>query len=91
MQFVGKEETTFNLRLTIHRKYTKKPNSILACKYFQEKGHNFNKHAKFIITDKLVNVQGKEALQEMLVIRENFWIQMLKTLVPFGPNQKHSK
>ena len=92
MQYVGKAETAFNLRLNNHRKDTKKPNSILACKHFQEKGHNFNKHAKFIIIDKLVNLHGsKETLREMLVIRENFWIQKLKTLVPFGLNRELSK
>ena len=92
MQYVGKAETAFNVRLHNHRKDTKKPNSILACKHFQEQGHNFNKHAKFIIIDKLVNLHvSKEALQEMLVMRENFWIQKLKTLVPFGLNQELSK
>ena len=70
MQYVRNTETAFNLRLHNHRKDTKKPNSILACEHFQEKGHDFDKHAKFIIIDKLVNLHGsKEALQEMLVIR----------------------
>ena len=92
MQYVGKAGTAFNLRLNNHRKDNKKPNSVLACKYFQEQGHNFSKHAKFIIIDKLVNLHGsKEALPEMLVIRENLWIQKLKTLVPFGLNQEPSK
>ena len=82
MQYVRKAETTLNIRLNNYRKDAKKHNSILACKYFQEQGHNFNKYAKFII-DKLVNLHGfKEALQEMLVIRENFWIEKVKTLVP---------
>ena len=68
-QYVGKTETSFNLRLNNHKKDTKKSNSILACKHFMEKGHNFNKNAKFIIIDKLVNLHSsKEALQEMLVI-----------------------
>ena len=92
MQDVGKAETEFNLILNNHRQDTKKPNSILACKHFQEKGHNFNKHAKFIIIDKLVNLHGsKEALREMLVTRENFWIQKQKTLVAFGLNPELSK
>ena len=92
MQYVRKAETALNLRLNNHRKDIKKSNSILACKHFQKKGHNSNKHAKFIIIDKLVNLHGsKEALREMLVIRENFWIQKLKTLVPFGLNQELSK
>ena len=84
MQYVGKAETAFNPRLNKHRKDTEKPNSILACKHFQEQGHNFHKHAKFIIIDKLVNLHGsKEARREMLAIRENFWIQKLKTLQPW--------
>ena len=92
MEYVGKAETTFNLRLNKHRKETKKPNSILACKHFQEQGHNFNKHANFIIIDRLVNLYGsKEALRAMLVVRENFWILKLKTLVPFGLNQELNK
>ena len=63
-----------------------------ACKHFQEQGHNFNKHAKFIIIDKLVHLHGsKEALREMLLVRENFWIQKLKTLALFGLNQELSK
>ena len=63
MQYVGKVETAFNLRLNNCRKDTKKPNYILACKHFQEEGHNFNKHAKFIIIDKLVNLHSsKDAL-----------------------------
>ena len=93
MQYAGKAETAFNLRLNKHRKDTK-ANSILACKNFQEKGHAKldNKHAKFIIINKLENLHGsKEALQKMLLIRENFWIQKLKTLVPFGLNQELSK
>ena len=65
--YIYKPETAFNLRLNNHRKDTKKPNSILACKHFQEQRQNFNKHAKFIIIDKLVNLHGsKEALREML-------------------------
>ena len=92
MQYFRKEETAFNLRLNYHRKDTKKPNSILACKHFHKQGHNFNKHTKFIIIDKLVNLHSsKEALREMLVIRENFLIQKLQTLVPFGLNQELSK
>ena len=92
MQYVGKAETACNLRLNNHRKDTKKSNSILVCKHSQEQEHNFNKHTKFIIIDKLVNVHGsKEALQEMLLVRKSFWIQKLKTLVPFGVNQELSK
>ena len=72
MEYVGKSETAFDLRLNNYRKDSKKPNSILACKHFQEQRHNFKKHATFIITDKLVNLQGsKEALREMFVVKKN--------------------
>ena len=89
MQYVKKAEITFNKRLNNHSKDIEKPDSILACKHFQKKVYNFNKHAKFLIIDKHVNLQGSnEALREMLMLRENFRIQKLKTLVPFGLNQE---
>ena len=55
---VGKAETAINIRLNNHRKDVKDPNAIIACKHFQAVGHNFNKHAKFIIIFKLVNVNN---------------------------------
>ena len=33
-QYVGKAETTFNIRLNNHRKDTKDTNAILACRHF---------------------------------------------------------
>ena len=88
MQYVRKTNTVFNLRLNNHKKDTKKPNSFLAFTHFQGKGHNFNKHAKFTIIDKMVNLHGsKEALQKVLVKREYFWIQKLEILVPFDLNK----
>ena len=74
-QYVGKAETAFNIRLNNHRKDTENPNAILACRPFQQHGHNFNSHAKFIIIDKLVNTSSSEGiLHERLIQRENFWI-----------------
>ena len=82
-----KIETAFNIKLNNHRKDTKNPNTILACRHFQQQGHNFNSHAKFIIIDKLFNTaSSKEISRERLTQRENFWIQKLKALVPYGLN-----
>ena len=70
------------LRLNNHRKNTKKPDLVLACKQFQQQGHYFSKHAKFInhTSYQLVNLQGsKEKLRELLVLIQNFWSQKLKT------------
>ena len=74
-QYVGKAETAFNIRLNNHRKDTENPNAILACRPFQQHGHNFNSHAKFIIIDKLIKTSSSEGiLHERLIQRENFWI-----------------
>ena len=84
---IGKAETAFNIRLNNHRKDKKNTNIILACRHFQQQGHNFNSHAKFIIIDKLFNTaSSKEISRERLIQRENFWIQKLKALVPYGLN-----
>lgn len=48
IHYIGEAETLFDLRTNNHRKDTRKPESILANKHFQQQGHNFNKH-KFII------------------------------------------
>ena len=91
-QYVGKAETSFNIRLSKRRKDTKDPNAIVACRHFQKQGHNFNSHSKFIIIDKLANTfSSKDILRERLIQREDFWIQKIKTLVPYGLNQELSK
>ena len=93
-QYVGKAETAFNIRLNNQRNVVKNPHpkTILACKHFHEKSHNFNKHAKFIIIEKLTNTKKpKEILRQRLIERENLWIQTLDTIYPKGPNQELSK
>ena len=91
-QYAGKAETPFNFRLNNHRKDTKNPNAILACRHFERQGHKFNSHTKFIIIDKLVNTSSsKDILCKLLTQQENFWIQKLKTLVLYGLNQELSK
>ena len=91
-QYVGKAEKTFNIRLNNHRKDVRDQKVMLACTHFQAVGHNFNKYAKIIIIVKLVNVNSaKDILCERLIPRVNFWIQILKTLVPLGRNQELSK
>ena len=42
MQYVGKSETEFNIRLNNHRK------DIPALNHFDIEGHNFNIHGKFV-------------------------------------------
>ena len=49
IQYVGKAETEFNIRLNNHRKDVWKPDAIPASHHFSGKNHNFNTHAKFIL------------------------------------------
>ena len=78
IQYVGKSETSFNIRLNNHRKNVKNPSTILACKY-----------GKFITIEQLRNIRttSTETLKERLKQRENFWIMKLKTLAPHGLNE----
>ena len=55
IQYFGKSETSFNMRLNIHKKDIKKTNAIEVCKYFNNNDHNFSKHRKFIIMEQLQN------------------------------------
>ena len=50
-QYTGKSETTINLRLKNHRKDPNKENLLQADPHFQLPGHDFNKHAKFILIE----------------------------------------
>ena len=49
VHYVGKKETTFNVRLNNHRKDVKSPNASLVNKHFTLPGHDFNKNFKFIL------------------------------------------
>ena len=53
VQYVGKSETSFNIRLNNHRKDIKKPSAIEACKHFNNNEDTFSKHGKFIIIEQL--------------------------------------
>ena len=69
--------------VTLFRKIHSYLSVSSACIYTSRPaGYNFNKHAKFIIIDKLVNPSdSKEILQNLLILRENMWIQKIKLLV----------
>ena len=82
LQYVGKNDTPLNIRLNNHRKGAKDPKIILADKHFQKSGHRFNEHARFTITVRLTNANlDKEILKELIIQRENFWIQNYKLFI----------
>ena len=81
---VGKATTAFNIRLNNHRKDVKDPKPIPVEKHFNQTGHNFNLHAKFIIIEQLEDIEKtfNEILKGRLKTRETFLIKQLKTLAP---------
>ena len=90
IQYVGKTETPFHIRLNGHHLDEKNPTeeTIPADKHFTH-GHTFNKEAKFTIIEQIKN-NNKSPKETITIIlnRENFWIQRLQTLTPSGLNQE---
>ena len=89
LQYVGKNETPFSIRLNNHRKDLKDAKTILVDKHFQSRGHRFNKHVRFMIICRLTNTNlDKEILRERFSQRQNFWVQKLQSLYLKGLNQE---
>ena len=90
IQYVGKAETAFKIRLNNHRKDVNKPKSIATHFHFRKPGNSFNLHVKLSLTEQLNNIltTDKETLKFRLKRREDFWIQKLETLTPKGLNQE---
>ena len=85
--YVGKCETTFILSLNTHRTHAKCDNSILVDKHFKSAGHDFIKHARVTIIEKLKNPNMSEGLiSKTLERRDDFWMIKLDRLTPFGIN-----
>ena len=55
VQYVGKAETAFNIRLKNHRKDVNNPKSIPADLHFRKPEHSLNLHAKFTLIEQLSN------------------------------------
>ena len=91
LQYVGKAEIPFNIRLNNHRKDAigNNPKAIPASIHFKQPGRNFNKHAKFTLTEQINNTINTDidTIKTRLKRREDFWILKLDTLTPEGLNQ----
>ena len=56
--YVGKSETSFNVRLNNHQKDLSNPKVAPACVHFRKEGHSFIQHAKLtLITHQNGNVR----------------------------------
>ena len=91
LQYVGKSEPPFNIRLNNHRKDSSsvKEETIVASRHFQNPGHKFNRDAKFTIIEKIKNsYMAIEDKRDLLRRRETFWINKLRAMTPGGLNQE---
>ena len=93
VQYVGKTETAFNVRLNNHRKDVSNPKFIPADLHFKKPGHSFKLQAKFTLIGQLINIYktNKDNLKWRLKHRkrrEDFWIKKLEMLTPKGLNQE---
>ena len=89
-QYVGKAETQFNIRVNNyrHRIRTTTHNLLLPVEaHFRSIGHDFKRHAKFTIIEKMVKHIPNRTTQ-ILLQHENEWIKRLNTLLPHGFNSK---
>ena len=90
IQYAGKSEIAFNLRLNNYRKDVNNLKAIPACNCFKIHGHNFMKHGKFTLIEQLTEMSNvsKDTLRLRLKRREDFWIIKLETLAPKRLNQE---
>ena len=51
IQYVGKSEIPFSIRVNNHREDIKNPNAIQACRHFNKHDHDFHNHGKFIFIE----------------------------------------
>ena len=55
MQYAGKAETEFNIRLNNHWKDVWKPDAV-PTSHFSDKNHNFTIYAKFILIEQIHHI-----------------------------------
>ena len=87
VQYIGKSETEFNIRLHNHSKDINRQNAHQTDQHFKLSNRNFSQHARFTMIEQLDNMRIHKDLATLrLKKREDFWIETLKTLHPYGLN-----
>ena len=88
LQYVGKSETSFNIRLNNHRKDAKSQASVWTHKHFTKQNCYSQQHAEFSLIEQIKKETTAEETRTLLKRRENFWVLQLKTLCPDEVNQE---
>ena len=89
-QYVGKVEAQgMNRRTNKHRNDVTRPDSIAIDRHFNQKDHDFNRDFRVIVIEEITKKNlTKDQMRDLLLHREDFWINKLKTLEPNGFNEK---
>ena len=84
VQYVGKAETAFNIRLSNHSRDVSNPKSIPANLHFRKPRPSFNLHAKFKLIEQISNTctTNEDTLKFQWKHCKDFWIQKLEMLTP---------
>ena len=82
IQYIGKSETEFNIRLNNYRKDVNRQNEPQAYQHFKLPNHIFNQHARFTLIEQLDYMRiDKDLATLRLKKREDFWIETLKLYI----------
>ena len=90
LQYVGKSEWQFNIRLNNYRSHIKNCdiNKLLPVeKHFLLPNHNFEQDAIYTIIEKIENTEREDA-KKILEKRESAWMTHLQTISPNGLNSR---
>ena len=87
---MGKVEAQgMNRRTNKHRNDVTRPDSITIDRHFNQKDHDFNRDFRVIVIEEITKKNlTKDQMRDLLLHREDFWINKLKTLEPNGFNEK---
>ena len=87
IQYIGKSETKFNVRLNNHCKEVNRQSAPQADHHFKLPYYDFSHHARFTLIEQLDSINIDQDLATLwLKKREYFWIKILKNLHPYGLN-----
>ena len=88
LQYVGKSEWPFNLRLNNYRHKSADFDKLLPVEqHFRLHGHDFSTNAKFTIIEKIENAPI-DKISSIIETHKDRWIRRLNTLHPNGLNNK---
>ena len=88
IQYVGETARPLNLRMNNHRSDIKKHKFSLVTEHFKGNGKCNLTHFKVQPIEKIPETKDPKKTKILRLSRESFWIKELRTLTPYGLNNK---